>query len=1156
MLAAAVSASAESELPYPLRIHNEVYSLIAAAEHDSAIALLEPALASSPDDAILNAHWVTACVGLRRLEWGRERLAELRGNSVGAGRLLYTDALFRAFGGEMAEGIAAMKTATDSLRATEDIPWLTICLIDLGKLFNRARDPQSGAATLREAANLAESLGWNQPQIDALDYMATSVYRLGDMDEAIRLQERSIEIAELCGSPTRHRLQNNLGSLYRNIGRFAEAKEMFLTAAAAAGETGNIMLQTQRLIRAATTSMRLGELDEAIQILDTALLVADEHPELPDLRAMTLTQLGRTYRLRGDLPVALSALEDAVGIYEEMTPPPDTLDLIVTLQQLANVLNDMGRLEQALDVHERCRQFPDLPPRALAAIHNNLGNCLADLGDAAAALARYEESLRIAEEGKLFSRMPTYLANIALMNRTLGRYEEALEYFERSRELFSKNRDLVNSLHVQMDLARLHSRLGSLELAEGLLIEVRDRMEEERIHYRLPGCLISLASLQRSAGDADKARANLARALALADSTKSAEALQAGLLLARLDLEAGDFEGARASADAGYERAKRHGFWLHQAEFLSVRGSARWALGSRDAARADLSEAFALADQAHAPAVSFPSALALGRCHREEGRLAEAERFYRHAIDAAEALRRGTGSERERWNVFAKFADPHLELASMLANAGDAAAALELVEMGHARTLVEQLREQGVDVESKAPRELVREKRDILSRTSYVHGLLVERLGSEAEAPTQELLDELQELDRAYDRVEGRLRAELGFGSGAAILSADELDAFRRSLPQGVAFVELASLADGSTLALHGSRDRPTESFRLDGDRRDALEEYSRWLRTPSPRRFDAQAFAHSAHEVYRALIAPILASHSPQQLIFVADGVFHELPLEALLMSPPGDDAAFDLATADYLYRHCDISYAPSLTALAQLDAGTLAREGGLAVLAVADPLYPGSASEDRGESASLELRERKRGYEFGALPFSRQEAEAIREGMPSATVTLVSGAEATEERVKELSSARYDIIHFAAHSWIDEEFPAMTSIVLTLDEDRKEDGFLAAREIYDLRLDVELVVLSACQTAAGRRVRGEGVIALVRPFLVAGAQSVLVSKWAVNDRSTAELMGAFYRAIGSGSGPLEAMRSARDSLLRSDRPAWRLPYHWAPFVLVGAGS
>jgi CHAT domain-containing protein len=177
--------------------------------------------------------------------------------------------------------------------------------------------------------------------------------------------------------------------------------------------------------------------------------------------------------------------------------------------------------------------------------------------------------------------------------------------------------------------------------------------------------------------------------------------------------------------------------------------------------------------------------------------------------------------------------------------------------------------------------------------------------------------------------------------------------------------------------------------------------------------------------------------------------------------------------------------------------------------------------------------------------LPFSRAEAEAILAFAPADKRWGALGPAASRDAVLGGGLGRYRIVHFATHGLIDTEHPERSGIALS-------GGFLEASEIYGLDLPADLVVLSACRTALGRNFRGEGLIGLTRAFQSAGARSVLVSLWEVEDRATAELMRRFYREmLVAGRPPAAALRAAQASL--RGEPGWRSPYFWAGFVLQG---
>jgi len=145
-----------------------------------------------------------------------------------------------------------------------------------------------------------------------------------------------------------------------------------------------------------------------------------------------------------------------------------------------------------------------------------------------------------------------------------------------------------------------------------------------------------------------------------------------------------------------------------------------------------------------------------------------------------------------------------------------------------------------------------------------------------------------------------------------------------------------------------------------------------------------------------------------------------------------------------------------------------------------------------------------------------------------------------------------QFSIVHFATHGILNDKNPELSGLVLSMFNKRgqPQDGYLTLRDIYNLDLPVHLVVVSACETGVGRPVRGEGLIALTRGFMNAGAQSIVVSLWRVEDEETAELMKRFYTHLFSKDKPSPAAALRQAKLEMKDNYH---PYHWAGFVLQG---
>jgi len=189
-----------------------------------------------------------------------------------------------------------------------------------------------------------------------------------------------------------------------------------------------------------------------------------------------------------------------------------------------------------------------------------------------------------------------------------------------------------------------------------------------------------------------------------------------------------------------------------------------------------------------------------------------------------------------------------------------------------------------------------------------------------------------------------------------------------------------------------------------------------------------------------------------------------------------------------------------------------------------------------------------------FKRLPFSRQEAEAITGLLPASERLQALDFAADRRLALSGKLGEYRILHFATHGLLNNKTPALSGLVFSLvdEQGRPRNGFLRLHEIYNLKLNADLVVLSGCQTALGQEVEGEGLIGLTRGFMYAGAPRVVASLWNVNDQATANLMKLFYQGmLKDGLRPAAALRAAQIAMWKTEPNA--VPYRWGAFILQG---
>jgi CHAT domain-containing protein len=386
--------------------------------------------------------------------------------------------------------------------------------------------------------------------------------------------------------------------------------------------------------------------------------------------------------------------------------------------------------------------------------------------------------------------------------------------------------------------------------------------------------------------------------------------------------------------------------------------------------------------------------------------------------------------------------------------------------------------------------------------------------------------DRRPELDRAraeYEafeerlfRVHPELRERRGRGQpivardARRMLSPDEIALLYSAGPDGISLLAVTReqirgyVARGVTPRLH------RQIRVLDASIKDPEQRFSR----------------SAAEDLYRLLLGPARdLLQGKQRICFVPDDELYSIPFQALI----------DPDTGKYLVEQYSVYVAPSLSTLASLR--MKGSRGRRELLALGDP--------DLGPAPIVAVNTRSRP---GRLPFSRREVEAIGE-IYAPRDRVLTGPDATETVFKTLASG-YGVVHLATHGLLDDRDPLYSSLALT--RTAEDDGFLEAREVMRLRLDADLVVLSACETARGLITRGEGINGLLRSFFVAGVPTVVASLWTVEDESTALLMTEFHKRLRDGERPADALALAERALLAGESRR-RHPFFWAGFLVYG---
>lgn len=312
--------------------------------------------------------------------------------------------------------------------------------------------------------------------------------------------------------------------------------------------------------------------------------------------------------------------------------------------------------------------------------------------------------------------------------------------------------------------------------------------------------------------------------------------------------------------------------------------------------------------------------------------------------------------------------------------------------------------------------------------------------------------------------------------------------------------------------------------------------------------------YVQLARQLYRQILHPVLQGIRANQLTIIPDGILNYLPFETLLYNDP--DSTGDYTSLPYLVRNYSISYDASATLFAETQGQAKEDSAPEDLLAIA-PTFTGKTSQqmrvDSNRSPML--------GQLMPLPVSRYEIQQIAGQFRRKTgffglfgtshPKLLMDEAANEDSLLHLDLSRFKYLHFASHAVINEKHPDLSGIILSPKNEHGEDGILYTDEIYNLKLNADLVVLSACDTGMGKMIKGEGLMGFTRAFTYAGAANLMVSLWEVGDRSTADLMIDFYRRRIDGAMLTDALHDAKLDMIQN--PRYAAPRYWSPFILIG---
>lgn len=879
-------------------------------------------------------------------------------------------------------------------------------------------------------------------------------------------------------------------------------------------------------------------------------------------------QLGDVYFVLDQMERTRDAYAESVAITRATLPA--SFPLTMRLLRLASPLRRLGRPDQAEPLLREALSLMEtlgVPEIERSTPYNSLGTVASQLGDLAAARHWYEKSIEACLEvsqDSIDAAAPMH--NLAQVAMAEGDYRGAEQMLDRSIELLEGAGNGPNLAVFLTTRAQLEVQRGNDDLALTLLERVRDMQLAIDPNTELMGITqVELAKVHLRQGRIAESEAATERAIAILEALPGD-----GFALAEPLADFGTAQFGLGQLDRA-ETYFLRSLTLFQKlapdslrSTVALQGAGEAALMRKDYARAEtlLNQALKIRRR------DAPDTAKLAQSLHKLGRIAlarqddeKAKALFCEASDVLDraSLRIGGGDLGET-RFRAQFAEVYHDCLVATAAVGNANGAVQVLERSRARGFRRLLEHRRLNLTAPGQQEAITALE--INHIAYERALTSASnpaLGDSARAVARERAN-LQHAERSA--LIEKLAATIPALANAYSEELPDPQLLRDRLGKDTAYVAYSVGAD-ETVVLAMSLRHPPIARRIALSRAQ-LEQRVRRLRALIDVADEGatKEFRVASDELYRILLAPVspyLADST--RLLISPDGALHDLPFAAL----------WDARGDGYLIESHALRFVDSLGSAIPAASRSAERSVSSRLLAVGDP--------DMGASLAPVIARRLRSVrsakdQLSPLPAARREVVALAARYPERTELLIGDA-ATEARVRSRSPSAGQL-HFAVHALFDPEHPMDSALVLYPGgSGPADDGLLQVSEIFeDLRLDADLVVLSGCDTAAGKLFAGEGLLGFSRAFAFAGARATVASLWPVEDESTAELMEKFYAARDQQPDESRALQSAivamipRDSsqagsgstrgvgglAVRAPAPieATR-PYHWAAFQLYG---
>jgi CHAT domain-containing protein/Tfp pilus assembly protein PilF len=976
--------------------------------------------------------------------------------------------------------------------------------------------------------------------VNNIDSVFFSLYNSGNYKMALPLAKKRVELYSAKNDSNYVYALNNLGSVYGNLGMNKEEEDCF-------------------------TKMKI----EAEKIF------SNQHKTY----IMSLLGLGHAYTYRGDFKKAENIFKQAISFSEKIADEDIYIEAIVDLSEVYNFTSKFDSSENLLiKAKSLVLQKKGKTTKIYADIIAALGILYYQLSDYEEAAQHMQElvNLQIKSQGKEHPMTAMAMNNLAVLYQRMDNLSAAENLFEEITEINIRTLGKEHPNYAQSisNLAFVYSLLGKHLKAEQLYLEsitIRKKVFGE-IHPRYASSLENLAMLYELLEETEKEEKLRLQALIIREKIEgknhiaySNALVQLGMLYTKMR----DFKKAKSFFEEA-EKISINLFGIKSKDYLSVANShstlyieqknfreaklkllKSLSINSIDTLSIFSSNEFISNDQA-INSYTFLSKIYKSE-FEEKGLRDYLDSSYlciKAALNISETIRNKFIHEDDKFrslqNMNEKIAYM-LDLVVLMNDSDKFDELLKYSELNKAVLMGDALKANRARTMSDLPDSLVNLESDLMEKMGVLNKKLIESNQNEERNKIKAEINSLV-LEIEFFKLNIKNKYPKYHDIRFENITADA-KSIQSLLEQESIFLEYF-LTDKRIYVFSISKESiDLKYMEIDKDSlKNKIRLFHNFLSKYDEINSNKEAkftiFTETAHWFYLNLIKPLIAEKNINHLIIVTDGELGHLPFETFITEIP-DSKKVNFRNLKYLVKDFKISYNYSAT-LWKENLKHEPKDKGKGMLAI--------ASSYNNKDISLEKIRTKRNTTLRGilqdLPEAKKEVESLEKKFKGSFLT---GTDAIEKTFKSKSSD-YSIIHLAMHGILNQQTPILSSLAFTENGDSTEDNFLEAWEISHLKLNAQLVVLSACETGYGKFQQGEGVMSLARAFMYAGVPSLVVSLWQVNDASTAEIMQLFYANLAKGMDKAEALRQAKlKYIAECKNPMMAHPAFWAAFVQIG---